>query len=222
MSSSIIVNLKGNVYLGTISEFIANKYNALIHADISQDNIMKCESFTGNISFKDYKSNTIIHIFYYYTEKKDRGNLEYFKSIGLEEMVLSDTTYLSSDVDLVHKDIMKSIVEEFGGWICFDDQFEGDKYYYFRGKRNIELLPQYQSLYEQYATNVQPFVLASNITLQHAINCIRSYKNTRSVQFIGDAIDIISHMFNLSYEEVRDAVDGKEYWVSIAGMYDTK
>lgn len=223
MSSIIIVNLKGCIYPSTIADFIANKYHVIVRHEIKCRTINYSDSFSSNIVF-DADESDLIDIFYDYSREKDSEALEYFRSIGLEEMVSTDTTYLSTKVGAKKREIMKSIVQEFGGWICFDDQLEEDKYYYFEGRRNtdhpIKTISD-KSLYEQYASKVQPYTLVSTVTFQHAINCIRSYKNNKSVQFIDNAIDIISNMFSLSYEEVRDAVDGKEYWISCAGMYDS-
>lgn len=60
-------------------------------------------------------------IFYYYSPLNWYENLEYYKPLGLEEMVKSETTYLSMGCDRDSKNLMETIVKAFGGWIDYDD-----------------------------------------------------------------------------------------------------
>lgn len=60
-------------------------------------------------------------IFYYYSPLNWYENLEYYKPLGLEEMVKSETTNLSLGYDDDAKNIMERIVKAFGGWIDYND-----------------------------------------------------------------------------------------------------
>lgn len=44
-------------------------------------------------------------------------------------------------------------------------------------------------------------------------------KLTLSAEYVDWAEEIISRVYNRTYEEVRDAVDGKEAWLNIGEMY---
>lgn len=60
-------------------------------------------------------------IFYYYSPLNWYENLDYYKPLGLEEMVKSETTNLSLGYDDDAKNIMGEIVKVFGGWIDYND-----------------------------------------------------------------------------------------------------
>lgn len=60
-------------------------------------------------------------IFYHYSPLNWYENLDYYKPLGLEEMVKSETTNLSLGCDDDAKNIMEKIVKAFGGWIDYND-----------------------------------------------------------------------------------------------------
>lgn len=84
-----------------------------------------------------------------------------------------------------------------------------------------KMLSEEKSLYEQFAADVQPIALATTITFEQAIETIKGYKERFSREYVEQAEEICADMFDRSFEEVRDAVDGKPCWISIAGMYKT-
>ena len=70
-----------------------------------------------------------------------------------------------------------------------------------------------KSNYEIYAEKKQKEVLASTATLQQAIELLKHMKEHMSNDYYNASCDAISMLFNLSYEEVDRAVNGKEYWI---------
>ena len=76
-----------------------------------------------------------------------------------------------------------------------------------------------KSLYEQYAEIVQPKILAKEISFEHAIETIKTYKGRFSKEYLEWAEEVCADMFGRTLGEVRDLVDGKPYWASIDGMY---
>lgn len=79
-----------------------------------------------------------------------------------------------------------------------------------------------KSLYEQYAEIQQPKVLETQVPLSHAIEKIKAYKKHLSKEYIEWAEEVVSIIYDRTFEEIKDAVDGKETWVSIAGMFDRR
>lgn len=68
-------------------------------------------------------------IFYNYNSYNLYENLEYYKKYGLEQMVKSETTYLSLGKWGSSIEIIKELVTYYGGWINFDDS-KDEEYYY--------------------------------------------------------------------------------------------
>ena len=60
-------------------------------------------------------------IFYYYSPLNWYENLEYYKPLGLEDMVKSETTGITIGCDEDGKELMARIVKAFGGWIDYND-----------------------------------------------------------------------------------------------------
>lgn len=60
-------------------------------------------------------------IFYYYSALNWHENLNYYKPLGLADMVVSETTGLSIGYDEDAKTVMEGIVKAFGGWIDYND-----------------------------------------------------------------------------------------------------
>lgn len=79
-----------------------------------------------------------------------------------------------------------------------------------------------KSLYERYAAEVQPAVLAKKVTFEQTAEIIKGYKGRFSPEYIEWAEEICANMFGRDFEEVRDLVDGKPCWISIAGMYEER
>lgn len=90
---------------------------------------------TGFISFQ-YNGNPR-NIFYHYENVNTHENIEYYSSVGLDEMVLSEKTslILGCNDDAIH--IMKEIVSYFGGWLDENDCDE-DEYYFVKGKISLQ------------------------------------------------------------------------------------
>jgi len=83
------------------------------------DSTGKWLTWAGFISFNDGTEDR--NIFYCYMNNNSYENLEYYKDYGLEDMVKSQTRYLSMSCFGNSKEIMKAIVSQFGGWIDEDD-----------------------------------------------------------------------------------------------------
>lgn len=77
-----------------------------------------------------------------------------------------------------------------------------------------------KSLYEKYADGVQPGVLAKTISLEDAVESLKGFKGCFSKEYLECAEEVCADMFGRTFEEVRDLVDEKTYWISIDGMYE--
>lgn len=74
-----------------------------------------------------------------------------------------------------------------------------------------------KSLYEQYAEQVQTAALKSTKTLSDAIETLKKLKETVSEEYLNWAEEVISLLYGFEHYEIRDAVNGKEAWISISG-----
>ena len=72
-------------------------------------------------------------IFYCHNNVNFHENMDYYQRLGLSEMVRAHTTYLSMSSDEVGRKIIKTIVEEFGGWYTPNDC--ADEYTRIIGRR---------------------------------------------------------------------------------------
>jgi hypothetical protein len=90
------------------------------------DNTGKWLTWSGFIYFNDGTEDW--SIFYCYTNNNSYENLDYYNDYGLEDMVKSETTYLSMSCLGKSKEIMKTIVSHFGGWIDEND-CDSEPYY---------------------------------------------------------------------------------------------
>ena len=79
-----------------------------------------------------------------------------------------------------------------------------------------------KSLYEKFADIEQPKVLGETSTFENAVESLKLLKSRVSAEYIDWTEEVTALIFNRTYQEVRDAVDGIEPWVSIAGMYMVK
>lgn len=69
-----------------------------------------------------------------------------------------------------------------------------------------------KSNYEKYAATKQQELLQKERTLQQAISCLRDRQKFASLQCIDSAIDFVADLYDLSIDEVKQAMDGKEHW----------
>lgn len=69
-----------------------------------------------------------------------------------------------------------------------------------------------KSNYEKYAAIKQQELLRKERTLQQAISCLRDRQKFASLQCIDSAIDFVADLYDLSIDEVKRAMDGKEHW----------
>lgn len=133
--------LRGKVPHEEVLNFIRQKYdsNAKSFVEKREFNITEDQKWikevygdpskrvewSGFIQFKDGTDTR--SIFYVYTNINSWENIDYYSSCDLEDMVKSETTYLSLGYGGNSVDIIKSIVSHFEGWIdendCDDEPF---------------------------------------------------------------------------------------------------
>ena len=70
-----------------------------------------------------------------------------------------------------------------------------------------------KSNYEIYAEKKQKTELSSTCTLEQAISVLKSKKEYCSFSYYEDSCEMVATLFNLSYDEVNHAVEGKEHWI---------
>ena len=70
-----------------------------------------------------------------------------------------------------------------------------------------------KSNYEIYAEKKQKEVLSSTCTLEHAISVLKSKKEHCSKSCYEASCEMVSTLFNLSYNEIERAVEGQKYWI---------
>ena len=88
----------------------------------------------GYITFR-YK-NKPMSLFYSYSNYNPYENLDYYLQYNLEDMVKSETTYLSLYLSASSVEIIKDIVIEFGGWIDENDCDDEPYYPIFKDADN--------------------------------------------------------------------------------------
>lgn len=76
-----------------------------------------------------------------------------------------------------------------------------------------------KSLYEKFAEIEQPKILKETKTFEDAVESLKLLKPRISAEYIDWAEEVTALIFNRTYQEVRDAVDGVEAWISMSGMY---
>lgn len=69
-----------------------------------------------------------------------------------------------------------------------------------------------KSNYEVYATEKQPKILKQTATFERFLNRLKDNKKIFSADVLEDQIELVASVFGLNASEVKDAVDGKEYW----------
>lgn len=70
-----------------------------------------------------------------------------------------------------------------------------------------------KSNYEIYADKKQKEILESTCTLQAAIEKLKIIKVHFSHDYFEAACETIAKLYDLTYDELNNAVDGKEYWI---------
>lgn len=143
--------LKGKVPPEEVLNFIRQTFNpnAKSHVKLSNygddsgfewikeryDNSGEWKTWSGFIEFNDGARDR--GLFYCYTNHNTWENLKYYSEYGLEDMVKTETTYISLNKDDSSIDIIKKIVSHFGGWI--DENDCDDEPYYPLLKIKMEL-----------------------------------------------------------------------------------
>ena len=91
--------------------------------------------FHGFINF-EMPNGEKRQLFYHYSNAMDKSDDAYYISKGLEKMVFSDRTYICLGCWGSSKEIIRGIIEHYGGW--FDENDCDDKsFVYIRKKREI-------------------------------------------------------------------------------------
>ena len=134
MSCDTILRLKGHITAEQIIDYIDNNYK-FIGSSVKENNYGALNKYnwvkekyddsnewkitSGFITFNDDDEN--ITIFYFYQNINSYENLEYYSEHNLENMVKSETTFLSLECCDNSVEIMKGIAQEFGGWLDEND-----------------------------------------------------------------------------------------------------
>ena len=146
-----IAKLRGRVDIEQVSEFIRQNFDTNVkiiqktmypydgkfikdnQEEITEIYTKAFDRICGYIQFK-YNDKPYT-LFYIYCGYKWPENLEYYKSLGLEEMVMSETTSLMTSCTDDAKLFMEAIVKAFGGWIDYDD-CDDEPYIEFKANTN--------------------------------------------------------------------------------------
>lgn len=134
MSCDTILRLKGHITVEQIVDYIDEHYK-FISKSIRKDNYGSLNRYnwfeekyddsnewkitSGFIRFNDGDENR--NIFYDYQNINCYNNLGYYSKYNLEDMVKSETTFLSLGCCGNSVEIMKGIAQEFGGWLDEND-----------------------------------------------------------------------------------------------------
>lgn len=143
--------LKGKVEFEQILQFVIDNFdkNATLFSKINKCGLKTEYSFikesydeniyyqvkVGHIDFKYKNRNT--SIFLYYSNINNYENLEYHKRNGNEDMVKSETTFISLGCDDIAQEIIFKIVSHFGGWYDENDCDEFDYVYLDKGFHGV-------------------------------------------------------------------------------------
>ena len=123
------VELIGHVSSESVLNFIKQRIDSNAKCRIRHEtwdkkiSASEKENYMCDYGYIDFKSSSgeCRGIFYQWSNSIDHGNDTYYKEYGLEELCNTETTYLSMRCDDEAKTILRMIVEEFGGWIDYDD-----------------------------------------------------------------------------------------------------
>lgn len=69
-----------------------------------------------------------------------------------------------------------------------------------------------KSNYEIYAKTKQPGLLNKTCTLRHCIAWLQGNRKEFSDDYMEAQIDLTASIFGLTQSEIKNAVEGKEYW----------
>jgi len=127
------VRLKGFVTCEEILNFLVQKVDQTAKKSIDTIPCHDYDSVSGTFYFT--KEGKILSIFYYYTSLNLKENYDYWVEKGLKDMVDTHTTELLANVDESSVNVMRMIVEHFGGWI---DENDSDGRYYEPVTRNSD------------------------------------------------------------------------------------
>lgn len=142
MGCDTIGRIKGFVSHEAIMNYIYQKWDKNVTTDVSKqyraplsevtwkhkvnrddDNGLMYKTY-GNINFS--YNGEMRNLFYAYDNVNHLENLEYYKDLGLEDMVLSETTYLNLSAWGSSVEMIQELVAHFGGgWVHDNDC--GDK-----------------------------------------------------------------------------------------------
>lgn len=123
--------LIGKVPYEVILDFLKEKYDKNAYSEIKNDRYEMIDHFekyndsdkweisSGFIYFNDGEEDRMLS--YFYQNINPYENLDYYERFGLAEMVKSETTTISLGCNDKAKEVIKSIVEHFGGWYDEDD-----------------------------------------------------------------------------------------------------
>lgn len=107
---------------GTVTRITEAEYDKYVSTGDIKEHYSEDKTLWGIAKWIDFTYNGKKRtIFYYYSPLNWHENIEYYKSLGLEDMVKSETTSLSLGYDDDAKNIMERIVKAFGGWIDYND-----------------------------------------------------------------------------------------------------
>jgi len=139
MSENTHGKIIGYISADKLIEFIKNTWDENVSNNITRSNyhpVSECNwdckvnehsddpdnwySIDGYINFKYHNENR--SLFYMYDSLTHLEDLEEYKELGLEELITTETTHLSLGHWGSSVDILKSIIQYFGGgWIDAND-----------------------------------------------------------------------------------------------------
>lgn len=147
MSVEVKVRLKGYVSPEEIINFLRKKYDlALEKSTVRKETFRWPEEWqSGMIIMKDLRldadpTGNYRNIFYFFTDKEEKDDKEFWIDNGLSEMVEKPTTRLSMSHNDESVEIMKTIAAHFGGWIDESD-CDDESFYPVVKDENGEILP---------------------------------------------------------------------------------
>lgn len=133
MGCDTTLRLKGHITAEQIIDYIDEHYK-FIGNSVKEDNYGSLKKYdwvkekydnsnewkiiSGFITFNNDENITI---FYFYQNINSYENLEYYREHNLENMVKSETTFLSLGRCDNSVEIMQGIAQEFGGWLDEND-----------------------------------------------------------------------------------------------------
>lgn len=161
MSVDTKVLLKGKVEPEAILNYIRETFDA--NATMSSVNRTVYHDFDKHTQAKyddeiQYSLYTMIYftvngekrmMSYQYCNWNSYENLDYYTDLGLEDMVKSETTYLSLGMWGESINILTNIVKAFGGWIDYND-CDDEPYIYFEKGADVPTKVRHVTMEEVY------------------------------------------------------------------------